>query len=107
MESINKVIIINKPIRKIISEMNPILRGWGKHKRKGPNVQSKLIFTIDRRFISTTKKSNKNDFKHEWHLIDWKKVETRVKDPQEKITIATLKNDMKEICKVQWTLLNC
>lgn len=29
MDSINKII---KPIRKIISEMNPVLRGWGEHK---------------------------------------------------------------------------
>jgi len=28
MESIKKIITINKPIQKIIQEPNPILRGW-------------------------------------------------------------------------------
>jgi RNA-directed DNA polymerase len=72
---------------------------------KGPKVQNKSLSTINRRFISTTKKSK--DFKHEWHLIDWKRAETKIKELQERITIATLKNDLKEMYKIQWILLNC
>jgi RNA-directed DNA polymerase len=41
--SINKIIVMNKPIRKIISELNPILRGWGEHKRISYHTQETFI----------------------------------------------------------------
>lgn len=41
----------------------------------------------------------------EWHNINWKKAEEKVKVLQEKITIATKINDMKEVYKLQWILL--
>ena len=43
MTSINKIIVMNKPIRKIISELNPILRGWGEHKRISYHSQETFI----------------------------------------------------------------
>lgn len=43
MDSIRKVVIMNKPIRKIISELNPILRGWGEHKRISYHSQDTFI----------------------------------------------------------------
>jgi RNA-directed DNA polymerase len=42
---------------------------------------------------------------HQWHNIDWAKVENKIKDLQEKIVVATLKKDMKEVYKLQWTLI--
>jgi len=45
-DSIRKIININKPINKIISEINPVLRGWGEHKRISYHSQETFI-TID------------------------------------------------------------
>jgi len=36
-----------------------------------------------------------------WHEIDWKKAEAKVKNLQEKIVIATLGNEFKEVYKQQ------
>lgn len=41
--SINKIIVMNKPIRKIIATINPILRGWGEHKRISYHSQETFI----------------------------------------------------------------
>nr|UEX92728.1 hypothetical protein [Ophiocordyceps lanpingensis] len=73
---------------------------------KGPMLLSESKFAIGERFISTGKKSDKKDFKNEWHAINWKKAEAGVKDLQEKIVIATLKENMKEVYNLQWELLN-
>lgn len=43
MDSIKKIITINKPIEKIISEINPVLRGWGEHKRISYHSQAVFI----------------------------------------------------------------
>lgn len=45
-ESVRKIITMNKPIKKIISELNPVLRGWGEHKRISYHSQETFI-TID------------------------------------------------------------
>ena len=72
----------------------------------GPTVLNKSMLAIGKRFISTAMKTNKKEFKNEWHLIDWKKAEAVVKDLQEKIVIATLNENMKEVYFLQWKLLN-
>lgn len=41
--SIREKISMNKPIEKIISEINPILRGWGEHKRISYHSQETFI----------------------------------------------------------------
>lgn len=43
MDAVRKIIIMNKPIRKMISELNPILRGWGEHKRISYHSQDTFI----------------------------------------------------------------
>lgn len=43
--------------------------------------------------------------KHEWQEINWKQVETKIKDLQEKIVTATLKNNIPEIYKLQRRIL--
>lgn len=58
------------------------------------------------RYINTGKKIDTKNFKNEWHLINWKKAEAVVRDLQEKIVIATLNKNMKEVYRVQWKLLN-
>lgn len=63
-------------------------------------------FAINWRYISTGKKIDKKNFKKEWHLINWKKVEAKVKSLQEEIVIATLKDNMKEVYRLQWQLLS-
>lgn len=72
----------------------------------GPIVLNKSKLAIGKKFISTATKTHKKEFKNEWHLIDWKKAETVVKDLQEKIVIATLNENMKEVYFLQWKLLN-
>lgn len=42
-DTISKVIVMNKPIIKIISELNPVLRGWGEHKRISYHTQETFI----------------------------------------------------------------
>lgn len=75
---------------------------------KGPMLLSESKRAIGERFISTGKKSDKKDASHknEWDAINWKKAEAEVKDLQEKIVIATLKENMKEVYNLQWKLLN-
>ena len=57
---------------------------------------SKALYSVKRRITL------KN---HQWHNIDWNKVETKVKGLQEKIVVATLKNDLKEVYRLQWLLI--
>lgn len=73
----------------------------------GPKAMNKSKFTIDKRFMNTGTKETKVNFKNEWNSIDWKRAEMKVKDLQEKIVIATLNNDMKEVYNIQWKLINC
>lgn len=42
-DSVRKITIIDKPIEKIIAELNPILRGWGEHKRISYHSQAIFI----------------------------------------------------------------
>lgn len=49
-------------------------------------------------------KANKGSYKG-WHEIDWRKVEMKMKDLQEKIVIATVKKDFKEVYRLQWIIL--
>ena len=73
---------------------------------KGPLLLKESKLTIGRRFINTMKKTDKKEFKNGWNLINWKKAEAVVKDLQEKIVIATLKENIKEVYNLQWKLLN-
>jgi RNA-directed DNA polymerase len=73
---------------------------------KGPMLLRESKLTIGRRFINTTKKTDKKEFKNGWNLINWKKAEAVVKDLQEKIVIATLNENIKEVYNLQWKLLN-
>lgn len=73
----------------------------------GPKVMNKSMFTIDRRLLNTGTKATKVALKNEWNRIDWKKAEMKVKDLQEKIVIATLNSDMREVYNLQWKLINC
>lgn len=49
-------------------------------------------------------KANK-DLSKGWHDIDWRKAEMKIKDIQEKIVIATVNKDFKEVYRLQWTIL--
>jgi RNA-directed DNA polymerase len=60
------------------------------------------MLAIGIRYSSTMTGGNP---KNDWHNIDWNKVEAKVKDLQEKIVIATLNDNKKEIYKLQWNLL--
>lgn len=42
-DKIRKIITINKPIQRIISDINPVLRGWGEHKRISYHSQATFI----------------------------------------------------------------
>lgn len=42
-EKIRKIITIHKPLAKIIAEINPVLRGWGEHKRISYHSQREFI----------------------------------------------------------------
>ena len=72
----------------------------------GPMELYGSISAIDRRYISTGKKIDNKNFKNEWHLINWKKTEAVVRDLQEKIVIATLNKNKREVYNLQWKLLN-
>lgn len=89
-------------MKKIIIKMLSSGQMWN----KGPIVLNKSKLAVGKRYISTTMKTEKKEFKNEWHLINWKKVEAVVKDLQEKIVIATLNENMKEVYLLQWKLLN-
>lgn len=60
-------------------------------------------FAINKRVIHTTT-SSKNS--HGWHNIDWKLVNNIIIEFQEKIVIATEADNMKEVYKLQWKLIN-
>ena len=40
-----------------------------------------------------------------WHSIDWKEAEVKLRELQEKIVIATLANNIKEVYKLQWKIV--
>lgn len=92
-------------IKKNTTNMNKLysIMMWN----NGPKAMNKSKFTIDKRFMNTGTKETKVNFKNEWNSIDWKRAEMKVKDLQEKIVIATLNNDMKEVYNIQWKLINC
>nr|YP_010716003.1 hypothetical protein P2Y88_mgp07 [Paraisaria gracilioides]WDE74401.1 hypothetical protein [Paraisaria gracilioides] len=73
---------------------------------KGPILLKGSMLTIGIRTFNTGKKIDKKSFAKEWHSINWKKVEAVVKELQEKIVIATLKENIKEVYSLQWKLLN-
>lgn len=62
------------------------------------------LWTIDRRWINST--TDKTTSKKNWHDINWKKAEGKVKDFQEKIVVATLNKDFKTVYNLQWKLLS-
>lgn len=64
------------------------------------------MLAIGKRYLSTEKKLKRKSFAKEWNAIDWKKAESVVKDLQEKIVIATLKENIKEVYHLQWKLLS-
>lgn len=72
---------------------------------KGHLLSSDNLFAIGRRLINTEREIEKSDPKRQWHLINWKKTEEVVKDLQEKIVIAKLEENTKEMYKLQWKLL--
>jgi RNA-directed DNA polymerase len=43
MDTIKGIITINKPIQRIITQINPVLRGWGEHKRISYHSQAEFI----------------------------------------------------------------
>lgn len=61
------------------------------------------LWAIDRKQMSSMTENKKS--KKGWHEIDWKKVETKIKDIQEKIVTATLDKDFKKVYNLQWKLL--
>jgi RNA-directed DNA polymerase len=61
------------------------------------------LWTINRRQMSSMTDNKKS--KNGWHDIDWKKTETKVRDIQEKIVIATIEKDFKKVYNLQWKLL--
>lgn len=73
---------------------------------KGPMLLNESKPAIGRRFLNTGKKIEIKNFAKEWNAIDWKKAEAVVKDLQEKIVIATLKENIKEMYHIQWKILN-
>jgi len=92
----------------IIAKKHIALSG-GSESTRGTLWMDGLIHAIGNRYINTMKNPGlkvENPRKNEWHLIDWKKAEKVVRDLQEKIVIATLEKNMKEVYKIQWILLN-
>lgn len=72
--------------------------------------QRNLKLAVGARNLSTMKvriKQNIDLKPKSWHYINWKEAEVKVKDLQEKIVIATLDNDFKEVYRLQWILINC
>jgi RNA-directed DNA polymerase len=49
--------------------------------------------------------SIKVGLKNGWHKINWRLAETKMKDLQEKIVIAILKRDLKEVYRLQWVII--
>lgn len=75
---------------------------------KGLVGQKDLNLAIGERNLSTTNRVKKNiNLPKSWHQIDWKKAQTKIRDLQEKIVIATLDNDFKEVYRLQWITINC
>lgn len=65
--------------------------------------ESKVLATVDN---TKTKSMEKKDLQQSWHEIDWRKAEQKLQDLQEKIVIATIDNNIKEVYKLQWLLIN-
>ena len=67
-----------------------------------------LELTVGDRNLSTMKgiKKNIESKPKSWHYIDWKKAQAKVKELQEKIVIATLDNDIKEVYRLQWLIID-
>jgi len=62
-------------------------------------------WAIGLRNLSSMNEMEKTKSRNGWHEIDWKNAEIRVKDIQEKIVIAIMKNDFKEVYKQQWYMI--
>lgn len=58
-------------------------------------------------WISNSARGRITSKNHQWHEIDWRKAEAKVRDYQEKIVVATLKKDIKQVYKLQWSLIKC
>lgn len=74
--------------------------------KQGPlgTEESKLAVDLKESAPMTESKINK-DSKKGWHEINWKKAEDKIKDLQEKIVIATVNKDFKEVYRLQWVIL--
>lgn len=75
----------------------------------GPLVFGNHIHAIGIRWKNTMSKSTfkqKEDFKNDWHKINWKKAEDKIKDLQEKIVIATVNKDFKKVYLIQWMIIS-
>ena len=69
--------------------------------------QRTLWRTVSERSLSTVRNEVRIEIKPKsWHYINWKEVENKVKDLQEKIVIATLKKNFKEVYRLQWVMIN-
>jgi RNA-directed DNA polymerase len=64
-----------------------------------------LLKAIDKRYLNEWSKCRKKMGKNGWHEINWKKAKTKMKDLQEKIVIATLNGNFKEVYRLQWVIL--
>jgi len=60
--------------------------------------------TVNRRHLSQTLSSNR-DTQNGWNELVWNKIETKVNNLQEKIVIARINEDFKEIYRLQWILV--
>lgn len=71
--------------------------------------QRDLKLAIGERNLSTMNgiKKHLDSKPKSWHYIGWKKAETKIKDLQGKIVIATLDNEFKEVYKLQWIIISC
>lgn len=69
---------------------------------KGKGYES---WAIGLRNLSSMNEREKRESRNGWDEIEWKKGEIRVKDIQEKIVIAIMKNDFKEVYKQQWYMI--
>ena len=74
----------------------------------GPLAQESFIHAIGMRHLSTmSREDTKSNLINDWHKINWRKAEGKIKDLQEKIVIATLDKEFKKVYQLQWMILNC
>jgi len=59
---------------------------------------------VNRRYQSQALSSQRAK-ENGWNDLNWKKIETKVKNLQEKIVIARINEDFKEIYRLQWVLI--